>query len=179
MLKLKKNDNGDVETIKRMEAKRKQDNAPNLFTYLDQRSGAKRIIDACRAQNVEEPTWSDHGGFITVTFKRPSKQDLEDHDPQNGGNMIKSRPEKRNSSPDSSPEGSPVVLAGTLEFINSSSEIKVLMLLKSYPTLTLEKVAILMNMTKRGVIKITNKLQENGKLSRKGANKNGEWIVND
>jgi len=232
MLKLKKNDNGDVETIKRMEALREthinalchrwweQHNltislaiyydrieiaSPGQFprqitpenikqphesfphnlnvaealfrmTYLENwGSGAKRIIDACRAQNVEEPTWSDHGGFITVTFKRPSKQDLEDHDPQNGGNMIKSRPEKRNSSPDSSP----VVLAGTLEFINSSSEIKVLMLLKFYPTLTLEKVAILMNMTKRGVIKITNKLQENGKLSRKGANKNGEWIVND
>jgi len=53
------------------------------------------------------------------------------------------------------------------------------MRLKSYPTLTLVKVAILMNMTKRGVIKITNKLQGNGKLSRRGANKNGKCIVND
>lgn len=30
-----------------------------------------RIMDACKAQNVEEPTWCDNGGFITVTFKRP------------------------------------------------------------------------------------------------------------
>lgn len=29
-------------------------------------SGAGRIIDACKRQNIEEPTWS-------VTFKRPSK----------------------------------------------------------------------------------------------------------
>ena len=44
------------------------------MTYLENwGSGAKRIIDACSAQNVEEPTWSDHGGFITVTFKRPVK----------------------------------------------------------------------------------------------------------
>ncbi len=44
------------------------------MTYLENwGSGAKRIIDACRAQNVEDPTWSDLGGFITVTFKRPTK----------------------------------------------------------------------------------------------------------
>lgn len=44
------------------------------MTYLENwGSGAKRIIDACRAQNVEEPTWSDNGGFITVTIKRPTK----------------------------------------------------------------------------------------------------------
>lgn len=35
-------------------------------------SGAKRIIDACKVQNVPEPVWSVNGGFITVTFKRPN-----------------------------------------------------------------------------------------------------------
>jgi len=41
-------------------------------TYLENwGSGARRIMDACQAQNVEEPTWCDNGGFITVTFKRP------------------------------------------------------------------------------------------------------------
>lgn len=46
------------------------------MTYLENwGSGAKRIIDACRAQNVDEPTWSDNGGFITVTFKRPVNKD--------------------------------------------------------------------------------------------------------
>lgn len=37
-------------------------------------SGAGRIIEACRKQNVAEPTWTAQGGFVIVTFKRP-KQD--------------------------------------------------------------------------------------------------------
>ncbi len=43
-------------------------------TYLESwGSGAKRIMDACREQGVEEPTWRWDGGFVIVTFKRPSK----------------------------------------------------------------------------------------------------------
>lgn len=30
-------------------------------------------MDACREQRVEEPTWRWDGGFVIVTFKRPSK----------------------------------------------------------------------------------------------------------
>lgn len=36
-------------------------------------SGAERIIDACKQQNVPEPIWSAQGGFVIVTFKRPLK----------------------------------------------------------------------------------------------------------
>ena len=35
-------------------------------------TGAKRILDACKAHNVPEPTWSVDGGFVCVTFKRPA-----------------------------------------------------------------------------------------------------------
>ena len=38
-------------------------------------SGAKRIIEACQEQGVEEPTWRWDGGFVYVTFKRPTKQE--------------------------------------------------------------------------------------------------------
>lgn len=55
------------------------------MTYLENwGSGARRIMDACKAQGVEAPTWCDNGGFITVTFKRPDftsgtiKADKED-----------------------------------------------------------------------------------------------------
>lgn len=34
-------------------------------------SGARRIMDACKAQGVETPTWCSDGGFVTITFKRP------------------------------------------------------------------------------------------------------------
>ena len=47
-------------------------------------SGARRIMDACKAQGVEAPTWCSDGGFVTITFKRPDfnpdilKADKED-----------------------------------------------------------------------------------------------------
>jgi len=34
-------------------------------------SGAGRIMDACKDQNVETPIWTIQGGFVIVTFKRP------------------------------------------------------------------------------------------------------------
>lgn len=37
-------------------------------------SGAGRIMDACKAQNVEAPVWSAQGGFIIVSFKRAVKE---------------------------------------------------------------------------------------------------------
>lgn len=37
-------------------------------------SGAKRIIEACQEQGIEEPTWRWDGAFVYVTFKRPAKQ---------------------------------------------------------------------------------------------------------
>ena len=41
-------------------------------TYLESwGSGAKRIMDACREQGIEEPVWRWDGGFVIVTFKRP------------------------------------------------------------------------------------------------------------
>ncbi len=37
-------------------------------------SGASRIIEACKTQHTEEPTWQTQGGFIIVTFKRRGKE---------------------------------------------------------------------------------------------------------
>ncbi|MBD5311121.1 MAG: HTH domain-containing protein [Bacteroides sp.] len=64
------------------------------------------------------------------------------------------------------------------EFLTGSSENKVMMLLKVNSRMTLDKIAEHLNMTKRGVQKVTNRLQEAGVLSRKGSKKAGEWIVN-
>ena len=36
-------------------------------------SGIHRIIEACREQGLEDPSWRWDGGFVYVTFKRPSK----------------------------------------------------------------------------------------------------------
>lgn len=43
-------------------------------TYIENwGSGAKRIMDACREQSVDNPTWHWDGGFIIITFKRPAR----------------------------------------------------------------------------------------------------------
>lgn len=43
-----------------------------LSTYLEQwGSGVGRIIEACKAQNVDEPVYEERGGFITLVFRRP------------------------------------------------------------------------------------------------------------
>lgn len=50
------------------------------MTYLENwGSGAKRIMDACKDQGIEAPTWCLDGGFVTITFKRPivTKSDTE------------------------------------------------------------------------------------------------------
>ena len=38
-------------------------------------SGIHRIIEACREQGVDDPTWRWDGGFVYVIFKRPPKYD--------------------------------------------------------------------------------------------------------
>ena len=40
-------------------------------------SGIHRIIEGCREQCVEDPTWRWDGGFVYVTFKRPVKYGTE------------------------------------------------------------------------------------------------------
>ena len=61
------------------------------MTYLENwGSGARRIMDACKAQGVEAPTWCSDGGFVTITFKRPDNK-AESDIPQ-GGASLKHRP---------------------------------------------------------------------------------------
>ena len=37
-------------------------------------TGAKRILDACKAYDAPEPIWSVDGGYVCITFKRPSTE---------------------------------------------------------------------------------------------------------
>jgi len=43
-------------------------------TYIENwGSGVKRIMEACQKRGVAAPTWTVNGGFVVVTFKRPTK----------------------------------------------------------------------------------------------------------
>lgn len=47
----------------------------------------KRIMEACLKRGVAAPTWSINGGFVVVTFMRPTKGDTQSDtqsDPQDG-----------------------------------------------------------------------------------------------
>ena len=47
-------------------------------TYIENwGSGVKRIIEACQKRSVAAPTWSINGGFVVVTFMRPTKGDTQ------------------------------------------------------------------------------------------------------
>lgn len=39
-------------------------------------SGVKRIVEACRKQNIPDPEWSLRGGFVTVTFRRSTQTNI-------------------------------------------------------------------------------------------------------
>ena len=48
-------------------------------TYIENwGSGVKRIMDACQKRGVAVPAWSINGGFVVVTFMRPTKGDTQD-----------------------------------------------------------------------------------------------------
>ena len=44
-------------------------------------------MEACQKRGVDAPTWTVNGGFVVVTFKRPTKgvpQDVPQDDTQDG-----------------------------------------------------------------------------------------------
>ena len=49
-------------------------------TYIENwGAGVKRIMEACQKRGIAAPTWSINGGFVVVTFMRPSKGDTKDN----------------------------------------------------------------------------------------------------
>lgn len=50
-------------------------------------SGIHRIIEACREQGVEEPSWRWDGAFVYVTFKRQGKITSDAKKEQSVGNV--------------------------------------------------------------------------------------------
>lgn len=177
------------------------------MTYLENwGSGAKRIIDACRIQNVEEPTWSDHGGFITVTFKRPSyKNDTYGNlsgnvvskegnvapnvtpnqnyvalsMPQAGHKQGTSTIESTTESTKSAIESTIETLLTSKDFLNSTTEQKIIELLKLDGSLTLDQLSSILNMSRKGVQKAIDRLKVKEILTREGSTKAGRWIVNN
>ena len=137
------------------------------MTYLENwGSGAKRIMDACEAQGVEEPVWCSDGGFVAITFKRPARFA---YNSEQRGEGTQESSESTQESSESTQESS----EGTQESISQ----KILRILSNNPNMTLSDVASEVGSTRDGIRKKTDKLRANGSLIREGSTKSGRWIV--
>ena len=160
-------------------------------------SGIHRIIEACREQGVEDPTWRWDGGFVYVTFKRPpklgshsaqlsTKQEEEPLNHRPSSEVLQNHPlsttesaiETSKSTTESTTESSIETLMNSVEFINGNTEHKIIELLQLDGSLTLDQLYQLLKMSRKGVQKAIERLKAKGTLYRVGSTKSGRWIVN-
>ncbi len=123
-------------------------------------TGAKRIIEACREQGVEEPTWRREGGFIYVTFKRPSKLSLEGHVPQNVAQSM---------------DDVALKVAQNTDDVAQSLDERILQIIKSNPTIKREDIATQLSVNKKT---IERHLKDLG-IKWEGHPKTGHWVIPD
>ena len=137
------------------------------MTYLENwGSGAKRIIDACRAQNVEDPTWSDNGGFITVTFKRPNyasnpNENLEDNVAPNKSGVVLNVAQSTDN------------VAPNEEDVAQSLDDRILQIIKSNPTIKREDIATQLSVNKKTIERHLKYLG----IKWDGHSKTGHWHI--
>lgn len=112
-------------------------------------SGARRIITACKEQNVAEPVWSDDGGFVVINFKRPSYSATNDtiNDTING------------------------TLNGTLNSL--------LLELEKKPNSTYEELISALGISRRSIARCIKEAVESEYLIREGSKKNGIWKITE
>ncbi len=135
-------------------------------------SGIHRIIEACREQGLEDPSWRWDGGFVYVTFKRPSY----------GGSGTIESTIKNSGNTQEGDESTQETANGTQESTQEnriSTQDKILNILRENPTLTTSEVASKLGTTRDGIRKVLEKLKADGRLTREGSTKAGRWIVNE
>lgn len=122
-------------------------------------SGVKRITDACAYRNVETPTWTTDGYFVTVTFKRP---DFNANGTKDG---------TKDDTKD-----------GTKEL--SDRQIDILSMIAEDCTITSPKISQKMSQkmsqkesSLRTIKRDLADLQLKGFITREGGRKNGHWVI--
>lgn len=155
-------------------------------TYLESwGSGAKRIMDACREQGVEEPTWRWDGGFVIVSFKRPTRNvaSQEAIKSSGEGNGIQTGySAKGNKETKENPKETKELPKEIIDAINNRNltevQCNLLFLIIAMPSITLSKMAEELNLTIDQVRTLRKKMENKGVfLCRKGATKKGTWEI--
>lgn len=134
-------------------------------------SGIRRIIEACREQGVEEPTWRWDGGFVYVTFKRPS---YKPH--QNGDSYKEILKDNVALNPDNVAQSTgnvaPNVAPGKNDVAQSLDE-RILQIIKSDSSIRREDIATQLSVNKKT---IERHLKDLG-IKWEGHSKTGHWNI--
>ena len=130
-------------------------------------SGAKRIIDACRKQNVPDPEWSIRGGFVTVTFRRGAQTDNLTGDSEVIEKVIEN-PEK--------------VIEKVIEKASllgeklTENKIKILRLIVGNPNISKAEISRLIGISENSVSRNIEAMR-NKYICRVGPDKGGHWEI--
>ncbi len=114
-------------------------------------SGVKRIIEACRKQNVLDPEWDMSGGFVMVTFRRSTQINT-----QNVG--------KKDGKKDGKKE------LGDRQLI-------IYNLIKENDQITIPELARKTKSSDRSVYRDLDSLRQKGVIAREGGRKQGRWVI--
>ena len=122
------------------------------MTYLENwGSGIRKIADSCREAGLEEPTYSDEKGFVSVCFKRPSYR----------GDQTSTQ-----TVPKQYPNSTQTTIEAILEMI------------KNNPEITREQLATALSKSPDTIKKHIAKLKKTGKIVRIGPQTyGGRWEV--
>lgn len=109
-------------------------------------------MDACHEQNIEEPTWRWDGGFVIITFKRPTNKETIE------------------------------IPKEIIEGINTrgltEAQRHLVSLITATPSMTLSQMAGELNLSVDQVRTLRKKMEKEGIfLCRKGATKKGVWVI--
>ena len=120
-------------------------------TYIENwGSGVKRIIEACQKRGVAAPTWSINGGFVVVTFIRPTEGDTQSDTQDVTKDVTKQ-------------------LSDRQKFI--------LQLIENDAFVTTSEMSQKTGVTTRTIKRDLEYLQEQRILAREGGRKEGRWII--
>ena len=138
-------------------------------------SGVKRIIDACRKQNVQDPEWSMSGGFVTVTFRKSIKSDNLTNNPTNVG-------ESDSKITGRVIENREKVIEKVIEKASmlgervTENKIKILRLILETPTISKAEISKLIGISENSVSRNIEAMR-NKYIRRVGSDRGGYWEV--
>lgn len=140
-------------------------------TYLESwGSGAKRIMDACREQGLEEPTWQWDGGFVIVTFKRPTRNIARQE--------TKELPKDTKESPQENDKQIKNHDKEVQQRNLSELQRNILQLIRERPSITLNELSIKLAISISALRNQRSQMEKKGVfLCRKGATKKGIWEI--